>query len=129
MKLCIAGGHDFESRDMLFAALDSIHRETPVGLLVHGDCRTGSDHLAIQWCLARGVPHTGSRWRAQRNVFKRKSAGQIRNSAMLKTESPDVLAAFPGGCGTEDCVRKARALGIIVIDYSNTSATSSMISE
>jgi hypothetical protein len=116
MKLCITGGRDFESRDELFAALDSIHRETPIELLVHGDCRTGADHLAIQWCISRRVHHTGSRWRAQWNVFKGKSAGPIRNSAMLKTENPDALVAFPGGRGTADCIRKARALGILVIE-------------
>lgn len=129
MKLCATGGRDFESRDELFAALDSIHCETPVELLVHGDCRTGADHLAIQWCLARNVPHTGAKWRAQRNVFKRSRAVPIRNGAMLKIEQPDALLVFGQDRWSLDCAKQARELGIRVVDYSNTSATSSTSSE
>jgi hypothetical protein len=129
VRLCVTGGRDFESRDELFAALDSVHRETPIDLLVHGDCRTGVDHLAIQWCLSHDVHHTGSRWRPQWNVFKRSRAVPIRNGAMLEIEQPDALLAFPGDRWSDDCVRKARSLGIQVIDYSSTSAISSTISE
>jgi hypothetical protein len=34
---------------------------------------------------------------------------------MLKEGNPDLVLACPGGKGTEDCVRQAKALGIPVL--------------
>lgn len=42
-----------------------------------------------------------------------RDAGPIRNRAMLDTK-PDLVIAFKGGRGTENCVRQAKKLGITV---------------
>ena len=43
-----------------------------------------------------------------------RSAGPIRNQAMLDEGRPDLVVAFPGHHGTADIVRRARAAGIKV---------------
>jgi hypothetical protein len=46
-----------------------------------------------------------------------KAAGSIRNQRMLDAEKHiDVVVAFPGGRGTADMVRRARAAGIHVLE-------------
>lgn len=48
-----------------------------------------------------------------------KSAGPIRNQAMLSGtigDLADLLIAFPGGRGTEDCIRQADLLGIPLLE-------------
>lgn len=44
------------------------------------------------------------------------AAGGIRNQRMLDEGKPDVVIAFPGGTGTADMVRRARAAGVGVIE-------------
>jgi len=43
-------------------------------------------------------------------------AGPIRNKQMLDEGRPDLVVAFPGGNGTNDMVKKAKAAGIEVIE-------------
>ena len=45
-----------------------------------------------------------------------KAAGPIRNAEMLADFKPDTVIAFPGGRGTADMVRKAKAAGVRVIE-------------
>jgi hypothetical protein len=42
-----------------------------------------------------------------------RSAGPIRNQAMLDEGRPDLVVAFPGHHGTADMVRRARAAGVM----------------
>ena len=41
-----------------------------------------------------------------------RAAGHIRNQQMLDEGRPHLVVAFPGGRGTADMVRRARAAGI-----------------
>lgn len=43
-----------------------------------------------------------------------KRAGSIRNQKMIDDYHPQLVVAFPGGAGTADMVRRARAAGIEV---------------
>lgn len=45
-------------------------------------------------------------------------AGAMRNQQMLDEEEVDLVVAFPGGKGTADMVRRARAAGIEVREVS-----------
>ncbi|MCW2902226.1 MAG: 62, gp24 [Streptosporangiaceae bacterium] len=91
-------------------------------VLVHGDCRTGADAMGEEvwtdWAMVwpklylRPEPHPA-------NWYKYgKSAGPIRNSEMVHAGA-DVCLGFPlpGSDGTLDCMRKAVAAGIKVLDY------------
>ena len=48
-------------------------------------------------------------------AFPRRGAGPVRNARML-VEKPDLVIAFPGGPGTADMVRRARAAGVEVVE-------------
>ena len=45
-----------------------------------------------------------------------KAAGAIRNQQMLDDYHPDAVIAFPGGRGTADMIKRARARMIDVIE-------------
>lgn len=82
-----------------------------VGLLLHGGA-SGVDAAAAAWARAAGVEARAfpADWSGGR------SAGPARNRRMLREGQPDVLLAFPGGRGTDDCVRAAGELGVPVRD-------------
>jgi hypothetical protein len=47
-----------------------------------------------------------------------RSAGPRRNALMLDRERPVLVVAFPGGTGTRDMVRRARAAQVPVLSRS-----------
>jgi len=76
-----------------------------------GDAR-GADALVRMWCQTLRIPFKVyvAHWKEYGLA-----AGPLRNSFMLSQETPDVLIAFPGGAGTDDCVRQAVERGIKVV--------------
>lgn len=107
MKALVCGGRNYGDREAVFAALD---RLAPTSI-IHGGA-TGADSLADEWASTTGTPCTT--YYANWQVHGR-AAGPIRNAEML-AEMPDVVVAFPGGKGTADMVRQARAKGVRVIE-------------
>jgi hypothetical protein len=75
---------------------------------------------------AKGADHGGKIWGddAGHNVIVvkadwktyGKAAGFVRNQKMLDEEKSDVVLAFPGGNGTADMVRRAKAAAVPVIE-------------
>ena len=115
--IVITGGRTFAHEEALRAALDAIHKEAAVTLLVHG-CARGADSLAEEWAWSRGLKSEGhvAFWRA---VGKR--AGLERNERMIKAHlGARALIAFPGGRGTEHCVWTARRLMVPVFRVTTT---------
>lgn len=49
-------------------------------------------------------------------MLRGKAAGPIRNQHMIDTAKPDLVVSFPGGAGTADMVRRAKAAGVRVIE-------------
>lgn len=98
MKLLVAGGRDFDNKDVVYEILDEIHRVFEIDELCHGNA-AGADKLAGRWAIERGVPWTGypADWRKWG-----KAAGPIRNQQMLDDFKPDMALFFPGGTGTAD---------------------------
>lgn len=115
-RLAVTGGRDYRDREAVFGQLFACRRSASrTGLtlvVIHGDCPTGADHWAALWCAKTGVPER--RYPADWDRYGR-SAGPRRNEEMLAAEQPDMVLAFPGGRGTADCVRRARARGLLVI--------------
>lgn len=134
MSLCVVvtGGREFDDWMRVWRVLD----ELALSLVIHGSCGrwvggatgegrfvlTGADSHADRWAQRREAPclRYPARWGAE---FK--AAGPKRNARMLKAAQlmmqaglvNDVLVvAFPGGRGTADCVRQAKALGLPVRD-------------
>ncbi len=110
MRLLVCGGREWNERDRTFAVLDAVHAKRPIALLIHGGAR-GADSLAGDWAAARGIPVQAfpADWQAHG-----RSAGPIRNQAMLTDGRPDGVVAFPGGYGTDDMMLRALEAGVKV---------------
>jgi len=109
MKAIICGGRNFNDRTLIFESLDSIHRSTPITIVVHGGA-SGADNLAGEWAKARSI--TCVVVKALWDVHGR-AAGPIRNQKMLEL-NPEMVIAFPGGKGTADMTKRAANAGISV---------------
>ncbi len=90
--------------------LDRFHFARPIEFLIQGGA-DGVDRCALLWAQRNGIPvaTVPANW-----AFHKQAAGPIRNSAMLKLK-PDAVLAFPGGSGTADIVKKAKAAGVEVV--------------
>lgn len=115
MRVLVCGGREFgsnpEDARRLVAALDRAHAHKPITTLIHGDAR-GADTGAARWAETHAdievLPFPAD-WTRHGNA-----AGHRRNAQMLSEGQPDGVIAFPGGRGTSDMVRKARAAGLPV---------------
>lgn len=112
MVVVVTGGRAYSNRDRLYGVLDRLHAAYPIDELGQGNAY-GADMLAQHWCRANGVPCVGFQAEWGRVGL---SAGRIRNRAMLETMRPDLVVAFPGHVGTENCVTQAEARGIFVYE-------------
>lgn len=121
MRVLVCGGRDFADRDAVFRALDGltgdVTDEHPLGTIpltiIHGSCRTGADLWADEWAVVNwaSIKEFPADWEAHG-----RAAGPIRNARMLAEGRPDLVLAFPGGRGTADMVRKAKAAGVPVVE-------------
>lgn len=66
MIILVCGGRNWDDQDAMNAALDRIHAETTVTLLIEGGQATrdkasariwGADWQAQTWAISRNVPH------------------------------------------------------------------------
>lgn len=117
-RLLITGTRYGWDEDLLSAGLLVAYRvlepepSTEPVLLVHGSA-DGVDSQAAQIWQDLGMPTEGHPAEWDRYG---KAAGPMRNAVMVNLGA-DLCAAFPDekSRGTWDCVRKARAAGIIVL--------------
>jgi hypothetical protein len=108
MRVIVCGGRTYGNRWRVFDTLDAIHSATPITALIHGNAH-GADNLADDWAMGKCETLTfPPLW----EVYG-KSAGPKRNQQMLEAK-PDLVVAFPGGRGTADMVRRAKAAKIPV---------------
>lgn len=108
-RVLVCGGRDYEGKDAVWTALEDLDAEYDI-LIIHGGAR-GADALAGRYADTFGRPCMvfPAAWFANG-----KSAGPMRNAWMLKYGQPDLVLAFPGGRGTENCVKQAEAAGVEV---------------
>lgn len=104
--LLVCGGRDYDDWDTLCRELDALQ---PL-IVIHGAAR-GADRMTDRWARLRGVPRRPypADWTRYGNA-----AGPLRNQQMLDEGHPTGVLAFPGGPGTADMVRRARAAGLPV---------------
>ena len=110
MRVLVCGGRDYNNADYMRKVLDDMHAVTPFDILIYGMAR-GADDLAKMWATARGIERLG--FPANWERFGR-SAGHIRNKEMLDKGKPDLVIAFPGGRGTQNMIKQARAANVSV---------------
>lgn len=122
-RVIVCGGRFFDNYAYLANELDKLHQERTFAAFMQGGNATwvvdekrwiGADYLAKCWAHTKS-DLSGKRYecKAQWERFG-KAAGPIRNTRMLQWK-PTLVAAFDGGIGTEDMVRKALDAGIEVI--------------
>jgi len=107
----VCGGRTYSDYQRLCEVLDQEDKAGRIILLVHGGA-SGADKMAGRWALDRGI--AVKVYEADWAQYGR-SAGPRRNEAMLGGSRPDLVVAFPGGTGTADMVRRARAVGTPVL--------------
>jgi ABC-type sugar transport system substrate-binding protein len=113
VRVLVCGGRDFNDRALMAVEMQRlwVARGYPAAL-IHGDAR-GADRLAEEWAKRHGVPVLSfpADWENHG-----RAAGSIRNQLMLDAGKPDLVVAFPGGRGTADMVRRAKAAGVPVVE-------------
>lgn len=98
-------------RGRLFVIMRSALERLDVVQFAMGDA-TGADSLAARWCEDNGISFRvyPADWQAHGPA-----AGPIRNKAMLESEKPSCVIAFPGAKGTRNMVGLAEKAGVRVI--------------
>jgi len=112
-KYLICGGRDVQDYDAIDRVLQVLILHPERACVIHGAAR-GADTLAATWARANRVPDViavPADWKQHG-----KAAGPIRNRQMLELHQPDVVIAFPGGPGTADMVKQARAAGVVTVE-------------
>ena len=83
----------------------------PPDTVIISGAGSGADTVATDWAVVNWVSFLefSADWKKLGNA-----AGPIRNQQMIDEGKPDLVLAFPGGTGTADMVRRAKAAGIEV---------------
>lgn len=111
MRVLVCGGRDYTDKAYLWSVLDGLG--PPEVTEIISGMAPGADTFAAEWAERSGFPL--HRFPADWNKHGR-AAGPIRNQQMLDEGKPDLVVAFPGGRGTADMVRRARAAGVEAIE-------------
>ena len=124
-RILVTGSREWLDRRGVWRALHEQAIGTDGVTVVHGDCPTGADRYAREWCAEtqlEGLPVTEERHPADWDKHGR-AAGPIRNNEMVALGA-DIVLAFPLGesRGPRGCMRAADAAGIPVITYEGTDA-------
>lgn len=113
MRVLVCGGRDYRDQAHFEHVMQQIGGgDEPIHTIIQGEAR-GADQMAEMWALRRGIQLDS--YPADWATYG-KSAGPRRNQKMLTEGKPDLVVAFPGGTGTADMVRRARAAGVRVIE-------------
>jgi hypothetical protein len=109
MRVLVCGGRSFSDKARVWWALDSFG--PPEVREVISGMAPGADTLAAEWAERFGFPlhKFPADWSKHG-----KAAGPIRNQRMIEEGKPDLVIAFPGGRGTADMIRRAKAAGVEV---------------
>ena len=110
MRVIVCGGRELDNVAYIWSRLDRIHAETPFTHFMQGGAR-GVDAIAREWATTKpGVEMYVCKADWDKHG---KAAGPMRNARMLEWK-PDLVVAFPGGRGTADMVKRAKAAGVCV---------------
>lgn len=109
----ICGGRGFSDLQMFGSVMGDLTRLRGCPeRVIHGAAK-GADQMADAWAKRHALDVRA--YRANWDEH-RLAAGPIRNQLMLDEGKPQFVVAFPGGVGTADMVRRAKAAGIDVAE-------------
>lgn len=107
-RIIVTGGRRYHDTATIRRVLEEYH-QTPPPTLVHGGAPgADSEAACVGYLLEWIVEAHPADWQRYG-----RAAGPIRNQQMVDSGA-DLVIAFPGGRGTADMVRRARAAGIPV---------------
>ena len=111
-RVVVTGGRDYRDADWVWEQLDAIHAADPIEVIIHGNYR-GLDRIARAWAVDRGIKieDVDAEW-----TRYGARAGPMRNTRMIREFGPVKCIAFEGGSGTADCLAKARAAGLEIVE-------------
>jgi predicted polyphosphate/ATP-dependent NAD kinase len=102
--LLVCGGRRYGDGARVRAVLDKTAERVEILAIRHGDA-FGADRLAGKWAEENGYPV---------QVYKNPQTRIDAHVEGLGASSVVAVVAFPGGDGTADMVRRARAAGVPV---------------
>ncbi len=119
MRVLVCGGRDYDDAEAVRHSLDMVRAES----IITGGAK-GADELGVKEAVRRGIKPIifMAEWKKHG-----KGAGPIRNQQMLDEGKPDLVMAFPGGRGTADMVRRAKAAGVPVMEIQDDEVTGAAI--
>lgn len=106
MRVIVAGGRDFDDPVFVWEQMTRLHNKYgPFTEVVHGGAK-GADGLAADWAVVHGIPVLAvhANWKKYG-----RAAGPIRNAKMLRDYPPGMVITFPGGRGTANLRKLAKA--------------------
>lgn len=110
MIVLVCGGRDYKDWERFRDVMDKLHEEHVFRKVIYGDA-AGADHMAGLWA---------HRWKISHSQYKAfwgtqgRAAGPLRNKRMLYEGKPDLVVAFPGGDGTANMMKQAKAAGVVI---------------
>lgn len=129
-RVLITGSRELNDPYPVFLALWTQYLQGPL-IVVQGDCPDGADAWAKYWAVVNDIPHEDipADWdrpcddkcyhkpRMKNGRPYCPMAGHFRNQKMVDLGA-DICLAFPRGeaRGTKDCIRRAEAAGIPVME-------------
>jgi hypothetical protein len=111
MKVIVCGSHLYSRPNFIRQWLNWYHNGNIISTLIEGGA-LHVDAIAGAWAVEHAIDHR--KIEADWHIFGHQ-AGPRRNAQML-LEGPHVVIAFPGGPGTANMMKQARAAGIPVIE-------------
>jgi hypothetical protein len=104
----------YADRNRIFEVLSELHRERGIEVILHG-AASGADLLSVAWADKNGLRAIGfpANWGKDGKL-----AAQKRNQRIMSEGRPHLLLAFPGGKGTAEMIRLAKAERLDVIEVS-----------
>jgi len=113
----VCGGRYFQNVVRLWRVLDAFHAKHTIAGVIEGGSDAvageyyGADFWARMWAKAHGIQSMTEF--ADWDQFGR-WAGPKRDKEMIDKYDPEAVIAFPGGAGTANMIKQARAAGIDV---------------
>ena len=106
-QIIVTGGRGYDDFNMVSDILDLFD----IGAIIQGGAN-GADKLAREYAKLKHLEYTTviAEWDKHG-----RAAGPIRNRQMLQMFPEAIVLAFPGGAGTDNCVKTAVELNMIVL--------------
>jgi hypothetical protein len=124
-RLLVTGGRQFAGKNFTFRALDLLHAELTLGVIIEGGA-VGAYSLSNEWAHRNGVPMQTVPLLVH-SKLQGKRAGHERNAHMLETFKPQAVLVFPGGRGTLNMESLASAAGVPVLSATKLLADPSAV--